>query len=392
MDRTNPLWISIRKLSFLISFLVMVMVDISRCQSAKTLDLLILYSPKAKDSAMAAGQNINILIQNAVNDANTSYLNSNIDMRLRLVDSEMTQGFSDLSTAPTNRIALQDPNDGILDYVHTLRNQYYADIVVLIVDFPVTSSSGVGNAQVCGEPPSTCNSLFESAAFTAIHWGFLDQRTLAHEIGHVMGLHHERASFPPNPAPIGAAPDAYGYRRWDLGNSSFSTIMGTAIQTTLGLRRVAYFSNPNINEPISGVPMGVDHNITPSSSANGARVLKDITSIISNKWRENLVGLSFKYSGSNNLTIDDGFGDSHLRGTNTIAGGFSGLVFRYSGVSEISLDQNGYLRASGFSEKQTSLPAGSLRFVNTQSGNILSGIGTDGIVKTKGLVCPYSIP
>lgn len=64
----------------------------------------------------------------------------------------------------------------------------------------------------------------------------------------------------------------------------------------------------------------MDHNGSPSSSANAARVLKEVTSLVSNKWRENLVGINLSYNGSKVLTIDDNPCDMHLRGTSTNIG------------------------------------------------------------------------
>ena len=126
---------------------------------------------------------------------------------------------------------LQGTSDGEIDNVHSLRNTYGADLVVMIVE---------GNYQYCGigflmtSGPSTS---FAPYAFTVVARNCATgYYSFAHEMGHNMGSHHDH-----NNADGALYPYSYGYQ--DPTNA-FRTIM--AYNCASGCPRVNYWSNPDV--------------------------------------------------------------------------------------------------------------------------------------------------
>lgn len=134
-----------------------------------------------------------------------------------------------------------------MDNVHSLRNQYMADIVVLLVD----------DNQYCGVATLLAQ---QTTAFAVVNYQCATTNiTFAHEIGHLMGAQHDPFVNDDNPH------FDYGYGYVDP-NNQWRTIMayGNACNNCA---RIPYWSNPNVNHPITNQPMGT------SSEHNNARVL-----------------------------------------------------------------------------------------------------------------------
>ncbi len=150
------------------------------------IDVLVAWTPAARTAA--GGTNaIQSLILSAVANANLTYANSLEHVQLRLVYS----GELPFTETPTNMVGdlslLRGNGDGSLDAVHSLRDQYGADVVTLI-------GQGYAGAGYCGlgylmGSPSTS---FASSAFNIVDRtcaaGYL---SYAHEVGHNEGLHHD---------------------------------------------------------------------------------------------------------------------------------------------------------------------------------------------------------
>ena len=75
------------------------------------------------------------VINLAVVETNRDYELSGIPTKLRLVKTHFDSTYDDYSTSFSDSIAdLRNNNDGQLDYVHAMRDQYGADFVSMIVD------------------------------------------------------------------------------------------------------------------------------------------------------------------------------------------------------------------------------------------------------------------
>ncbi|HJY34415.1 MAG TPA: M12 family metallo-peptidase, partial [Vicinamibacterales bacterium] len=191
------------------------------------IDVMIVYTNAARASVggTAAMQS---LIDLAIANANTAYANSGVIQRVRLVHTaEVTYTEAGSNTDLTR---LQNPTDGYLDNVPTLRNTYGADVVSLL-----------GNGYGCGlgYMMSTPSTGFASYAYSVV-----DQTcaagnlSLAHEMGHNMGLNHDPANASGTPSYT----YAYGFQQ---PSGLFRTVMAYPCPSG-SCPRLMYFSNPNV--------------------------------------------------------------------------------------------------------------------------------------------------
>lgn len=228
-------------------------------------DLLVVYTSAAKtqEGGQAA---IEALITLAVDSANQAYSNSQIAMQLRLVHTAEV-AYSESGAMDTDLSRLRSSSDGVMDQVHPLRDQHKADLVALIVD---NGGNSCGIAYVMTNGP---RAGFASSAFSVTARDCLANDTLAHELGHNMGNAHDRIT-----GGTGVYPYSYGYRD-EIGK--FRTIMAYNCPT-ISCPRVKYFSNPRLL--YNGRPLGIDHTVNPTSSADNARSMNDVRQIVA-AWR-----------------------------------------------------------------------------------------------------------
>ena len=210
-----------------------------------TIDVAVVYTPAAREEAGGAAA-IAAVVDLMVAETNQAYAASGVDHRLRLVErSEIAYKETGDSLTDLRRFAA--PSDGHMDAVHALRDRVGADLVHLIV------SEGGGRAYLVGAFGLTCQRCGGG--------------TFAHELGHNMGLRHDRyeQSFVRPWASGRLTPDpAYGYvnqpglavgaarsRRW-------VTIMSYRTQcsdTYTSCSELLRFSNPR--QRYNGDPLGV---------------------------------------------------------------------------------------------------------------------------------------
>ncbi|MBL8860306.1 MAG: PD40 domain-containing protein [Planctomycetes bacterium] len=160
-------------------------VAFSALASAPTIDVLVVYTPQAR-----AGQGgtaaMQALIDLAVLETNQAYQASGVTQKLRLAHRAELTGYVEANNWGIDLGRLYNPNDGQLDYVHAWRAQCGADIIVLIVD---AQGGSCGVAFLMG----TLDPNFGPNAFALVSrtcaTGFY---TFGHELGHVMGLAHDR--------------------------------------------------------------------------------------------------------------------------------------------------------------------------------------------------------
>lgn len=208
-----------------------------------TITLLVVYSP----SVAAGAGDVAAYIEDVIHETNAAYANSEVDIRLELahsvqVDYEATERLQDLER-------LMRPDDGYLDEVHVLRDEYEADIGVLLLDEHASTINGAVLAE-------------EQTAFVVVYWPSVGAPSyaLAHEIGHLHGARHS----PESDQRIEPFPYGHGFR-----NDSIKTIMSTG-----QLEVVPYFSGPELT--YEGVVLG------DSSLRDVARVLRETAVYVSN--------------------------------------------------------------------------------------------------------------
>jgi hypothetical protein len=232
-----------------------------------TVDVMVVYTTTARLAAGGTGA-MNALIALAMSESNTGYGNSNVTQRLRLVHTaevEYSEAGFDWTTT-LNR--LTNTTDGFMDEVHALRDTYGADAVVLIVN----------DTAFCGQAwlMATVSNGFKTFAFSVVsRICAAGNYSFAHELGHNMGSHHDRA----NASGPAAFPYSYGYQ---APNNAFRTIMAYNCGGA-GCPRVNYWSNPAVL--YGGQPMGVEY--TLPNSADNRRSLNNTAFTVAN-WRNSV--------------------------------------------------------------------------------------------------------
>ncbi len=175
----------------------------------------------------------------AVADANLCYRNSRVNLQLRLVHfSEIN--YNQTGNLETDLARLENPNDGYMDNVHDLRDQYGADLVAMLAT--ESSSGGLANTMMY---PSLD---FASQGFSVSVWDQIGapSYTLAHELGHNMGCLHNREDS-------SGVDDGYEFRsfsygkRWLSGNPGYATVMSYDTEPTSTFpNTIPFFSNPDV--------------------------------------------------------------------------------------------------------------------------------------------------
>lgn len=154
------------------------------CPAASIIDLMIVYTPDA-EAKWGGNSNTVANITQAVTNMNISMTNSGINnVTFRLVHTEKVT-YTESGNFSTDLSRLAGTSDGYMDNVHTLRNQYGADMVSLIIGSP-TSSCGIGYLNTSATSYSA-NSGFNVSLYSCVVGNY----TMAHEFGHNMGLRHD---------------------------------------------------------------------------------------------------------------------------------------------------------------------------------------------------------
>ncbi len=211
-------------------------------------DVLVVYTPAARAGAGGVA-GMEALIDLGQVETNTSYANSGIDQRIRIVGTAEV-AYTESGSVGTDLGRLRIDGDGFMDSVHTLRDTLGADIVSLWVE---SGGCGVGYLM------TNVSTGFEDFAFNVCQRGCATGNlTFGHELGHNMAARHDwYVDDTPN------SPYSYnhGFVNADIGDpgSSWRTVMAynNLCSALLGTScsRLLYFSNPDVS--IGGVPAGV---------------------------------------------------------------------------------------------------------------------------------------
>ena len=220
-------------------------------------DVLILYTAA---SASKWGQGtLESMVQSAVQAANQAYVNSQANVTMNVVGLQQSSVSESGGMAGTVD-ALKNNTT-----VRSLRDRLAADMVVLVSE----------NTDYCGYATlwySYSGSSTNWDAYAAVNSGCLSNQVLAHEVGHMQQLDHNRE----NATGMAAYAYSYGYRLCSSGG--FVDIMSYPCST--GVPKINYFSNPNIT--YNGYATGISYEANPGNSAETARTLNNTAAQVAN--------------------------------------------------------------------------------------------------------------
>jgi len=216
--------------------------------------------PKGCTHTTQTEANIKGTIKLAIQESNTAFELSQVHTDLRLVHMYRdTEGFDEAAGYSDALNKITGKTDGVMDSVHSEREKYKADVVVLIIQ----------NSQYCGMAwlgPS------KDRMFSVTGWNCATgYYSFAHEIMHNLGCNHDRGTS----GACSSTSSNYGYRD---PAGQFRSIMGYNCRTGQcdqikknGCPRVQRVSNPAIT--YQGKAMG-------TATANNAKRINDVRKIV----------------------------------------------------------------------------------------------------------------
>lgn len=223
--------------------------------SGEVLDLLIGYT-QGFASAMGGQSAARTRLQYLVDVANQAYVNSDVDLRVRLAHS-MQVSYPD---ATDNGDALEEltgfraPSTptrpaSAFSALRAARDQYGADLVTVVRKFQTPENGGCGIAWLIGGGMTEIAPSDEYFGYSVISDGqdtgsdgtyYCRDETLAHELGHNLGSQHDAGTAANEP---GRYSYSYGYKAGP-STGDFFTIMAYGDS---GQRAYRVFSNPRVD-------------------------------------------------------------------------------------------------------------------------------------------------
>lgn len=201
--------------------------------AVSTINVLVVYTASA---ASAAG-NISSKIQLAVDETNQSYANSGISINMvKVATSQVTYSESGRSFSQHVN-ALVSSTDGIMDNVHTLRNTYGADMVMLVVN----DTEACGQAAAIKAVATNAFAVADQSCITGYY-------SFGHELGHLQGARHDRF------VDSSTSPYSYGHG-YIPSTKNWRTVMAYGNNCS-NCKRIQYWSNPLKTYPSTGQVMG----------------------------------------------------------------------------------------------------------------------------------------
>ena len=259
-----------------------------------TVDVVVGYTNGYR-AALGSTEAVTTRLDYLVAVTNESYVNSEVDARVRMVHAMEVNYLdgndnSDALTALTGSTgSTPDPTliHAALKPLHVARDQYGADLISLVRDFQHPEAVSCGVAWLIGGGQNITHTGYSVFGTSIVSDGndggfFCEDTTFAHELGHNMGLAHDRDTAKGEDGVL--EPEDYGRFEYSFGlrtgltDGSFMTVMAYSDGQ---INSYHVFSNPDITY-CGGHPCGVE------GQADNARTLVQTIPIIV-EFRETVV-------------------------------------------------------------------------------------------------------
>ena len=172
-------------------------------EDGSRIDLLAVYTSAAEETAGGSAP-IRAVIDLAVAETNRAFRDSGVVTRVNLVGVEEVDYRYSEQHPTSPEFLLRDPSDGYLDDVHAIRDERAADLVALFVTDPFP----YGGLAFVLRAAHLANAA-EEYAFSVNHIKY--PFVFAHELGHNMGLDHDRWDWGNRGKTLGEGLYPYGY-------------------------------------------------------------------------------------------------------------------------------------------------------------------------------------
>lgn len=189
----------------------------------------------ATPAAEANNPDMTSLVNQCISSTQAALNASMADVTVELAGPVLMGNYTESGSVYTDLANFQYA-DGVMDNVFAYRNQYSADLMVLLVDYTVGDAIGLAAAIPAQEMGDAFCVLQDDYAVTNL--------TFAHEIGHLMGGYHETDPAEP--------PYAHGHVNKGGIGGAWRTIMAVANEAT---SRIPHYSNPDVY--YNNAPTGV---------------------------------------------------------------------------------------------------------------------------------------
>ncbi len=198
-----------------------------------TINLIVAYTKKA---ASHYDDIVKDLIDVAIAETNQSFRDSGVDnVHVKLAHAYETD-YAEQGSHFDHVYRFRNKGDGYMDEIHGLRDKYGADAAVLVVDDPM----GCGLSIRVGADAADAFSVVDHECAATMY-------SLAHEIGHLIGARHDRATDD--------TPRPFAYGHGFIDGKKWRTMMSYK-QKCGGCPRRPVWSGPDVK--VDGVPAGDD--------------------------------------------------------------------------------------------------------------------------------------